>query len=135
MHRLKTWQLFAICVLVWGTTWHAITYELGDFPAELGVALRFALAGFASLAASRLRGERLRHSLADHGALALQGVFLYGVSYVCVYHAERFVASGLVASATRRRRCSRASAPRCCSAAPSARVSSPAACSGCAAWH
>jgi drug/metabolite transporter (DMT)-like permease len=36
-------------------------------------------------------------SLADHGALAFQGVFLYGVSYVCVYHAERFVPSGLVA--------------------------------------
>ena len=29
--------------------------------------------------------------------LALQGVFLYGVSYVCIYHAERFVPSGLVA--------------------------------------
>ena len=36
-------------------------------------------------------------SRADHGALALQGVFLYGVSYVCVYHGERFVPSGLVA--------------------------------------
>src|SRR5205085_2406205 len=45
----------------------------------------------------RWRGGRLAFSRADHGALALQGVFLYGVSYVCVYHAERFVASGLVA--------------------------------------
>jgi drug/metabolite transporter (DMT)-like permease len=97
MHRLRTWQLFAICVLVWGTTWHAITYQLGDFPAEVGVALRFALAGLSLLAFSRWRGLRLRYPLADHGALALQGVFLYGVSYVCVYHAERFVPSGLVA--------------------------------------
>jgi drug/metabolite transporter (DMT)-like permease len=97
VHRLRNWQLFAICVVVWGTTWHAITYQLGDFPAELGVALRFALAGAAVLVLCRWRGVRLAYPRADHGALALQGVFLYGVSYICVYHAERFVPSGLVA--------------------------------------
>ena len=97
MQRFKTWQLFAVCVLVWGTTWHAITYQLFDFSAESGVALRFALAGIAVLVLCRWRGIPLGYSLADHGALALQGVFLYGVSYVCVYHAERFIASGLVA--------------------------------------
>jgi len=97
MHRFKTWQLFAICVVVWGTTWHAITYQLYDFSAEVGVAVRFALAGIAVLALCRWRGVPLAFSLADHAALALQGVFLYGVSYVCVYHAERFVPSGLVA--------------------------------------
>ena len=97
MHRFKTWQLFAICVVVWGTTWHAITYQLFDFSAEVGVAIRFALAGAAVLSLCRWRGVPLGYSLADHGALALQGVFLYGVSYVCVYHGERFVPSGLVA--------------------------------------
>ena len=97
MQRFKTWQLFAICVVIWGTTWHAITYQVFDFSAEVGVALRFALAGVAVLALCRWRGVPLACSLADHGALAFQGVFLYGVSYVCVYHAERFVPSGLVA--------------------------------------
>ena len=97
MHRLKTWQLFAICVVLWGTTWHAITYQVSDMPAETGVALRFALAGATVLLLCRWRGTRLRFTLADHAMLALQGVFLYGVSYVCVYHAERFVPSGLVA--------------------------------------
>jgi len=97
MHRFKTWQLFAICVVVWGTTWHAITYQLYDFSAEVGVAIRFALAGAAVLALCRWRGVPLAYPLVDHAALALQGVFLYGVSYVCVYHGERFVPSGLVA--------------------------------------
>ncbi|MEO8836660.1 MAG: EamA family transporter [Caldimonas sp.] len=97
MDRLRTWQLFAICVLVWGTTWHAITFQLDAFPAELGVALRFALAGATVLLLARWRGTRLAYPPREHGALALQGVFLYGLSYVCVYHAERFVPSGLVA--------------------------------------
>jgi len=97
VQRLRTWQLFAVCVLLWGTTWHAITYQVGDFPPELGVAMRFALAGATLLAICRWRGIALRFTGRQHAALAVQGVFLYGVSYVCVYHAERFVPSGLVA--------------------------------------
>ncbi len=97
MQRLRTWQLFVVCVLVWGTTWHAIRYQLAGFPAELGVALRFALAGSGALAVARWRGDRLVCSAADHAALALQGTFLYGLAYVAVYQAERFVPSGLVA--------------------------------------
>ena len=60
MHRLRTWQLFAVCVLLWGTTWHAITYQVSDFPPELGVAMRFALAGATLLAICRWRGIALR---------------------------------------------------------------------------
>ena len=58
MQRFKTWQLFAICVVVWGTTWHAITYQLFDFSAEAGVAVRFALAGLTVLAQLALRAPQ-----------------------------------------------------------------------------
>jgi len=97
MHRLTSWQLFAICVLTWGTTWYAITFQLGHTAPEVGVALRFALAGVVVLALCALRGIRLRFTLRDHAVLALQGSFMYGVSYICVYHAERYLVSGLVA--------------------------------------
>ncbi|MEO5882101.1 MAG: DMT family transporter [Caldimonas sp.] len=97
MQRFKTWQLFAGCVLTWGTTWHAITYQLSDLAPEFGVAVRYAIAGGSLLAFALWRGSRLRFPLAVHASLALQGTFLYGVSYICVYHAERFVPSGLVA--------------------------------------
>jgi drug/metabolite transporter (DMT)-like permease len=97
MQRLKNWQLFAICVLVWSTTWYAITFQVGLTPPEVGVALRFALAGVVVLAMCVARGERLRYSAAEHARLAVQGGFMYGVSYLCVYHAELHVVSGLVA--------------------------------------
>jgi drug/metabolite transporter (DMT)-like permease len=97
MHRLKTWHLFAICVLTWGTTWYAITYQIGQVAPEVGVAYRFALAGATVLAMCVARGMNLRFSLRDHALLALQGGFLYGISYVFVYHAERHIVSGLVA--------------------------------------
>lgn len=97
MHRLRTWQLFAICVLTWGTTWYAITFQIGHTAPEVGVALRFALAGAVVLAFCAARGLRLRFSLREHAVLALQGAFMYGVSYICVYHAEKHIVSGLVA--------------------------------------
>jgi drug/metabolite transporter (DMT)-like permease len=96
--RPSTPTLFAVCVLVWSTTWYAITWQLDAAAAEVGVAVRFALAGLAVLALSAARGEAWRRlGAAQHGHVALQGMLLYGISYVCVYHAERRVPSGLVA--------------------------------------
>jgi drug/metabolite transporter (DMT)-like permease len=97
MHRFKTWQLFAICVGTWGTTWYAITFQLGHVPPEVGVALRFALAGTTILGLCTLWRHNLRFTPRQHAIFALQGSFMYGVSYVCVYHAEQHVVSGLVA--------------------------------------
>jgi len=97
LSRFSHWQLFAVCVGVWGSTWHAITYQLGHNAPEVGVALRFALAAAAVLALCAWRGMPLRFSGREHALLALQGGFMYGVSYVCVYHAEQHLPSGLVA--------------------------------------
>lgn len=94
---LKDWHLFTICVAVWGTTWYAITFQIGQVAAEVGVAYRFALAGVAILAGLRLRGRSLRLSLRDHTYVALQGCLLYGVAYIGIYHAERYLPSGVVA--------------------------------------
>ena len=97
MQRLRSWQLFAVCVLTWATTWHAVTYQIAPISPELGVGVRFGLAGLLVVAACLWRGIRLPSKLRDHAMLALQGIFLYGVSYICVYYAERYVPSGLVA--------------------------------------
>jgi drug/metabolite transporter (DMT)-like permease len=97
MQRIRNWQLLAVCVLVWSTTWYAITFQLGNTAPELGVALRFGLAGAVVLAMCMIRGLPLRFGARVHALLALQGVFLYGVSYVSIYHAERHLVSGLVA--------------------------------------
>jgi drug/metabolite transporter (DMT)-like permease len=97
MNRFRNWHLFAICVLTWGTTWHAITYQIGHTSPEYSVTLRFALAGIMVLLCCVWRHGRWQLSFADHAVLALQGSFMYGVSYLCVYHAERHLPSGLVA--------------------------------------
>jgi drug/metabolite transporter (DMT)-like permease len=95
--RLRSWQLFGIAVLIWSTTWHAILYQLAHTTPEVGVMLRFALAGAIALGIAAWRGDRLRCLPREWALLALQGMFMYSMSYLAVYHAEQRVPSGLVA--------------------------------------
>jgi drug/metabolite transporter (DMT)-like permease len=89
--------LYLVAVLIWGSTWLVITFQLGRVPPEVSVAYRFALAGLLLLLWSLVRRYRLKFSLREHGWMALQGTLLFGLNYVCVYLAESRISSGLVA--------------------------------------
>jgi len=95
--RATTPRLFAAAVAIWGTTWIAITFQLGRAPPEASVAMRFAIASAILLAYCRVRGLPLRFPAAVHGQLALLGLFMFCLSYLAVYRAETFLVSGLVA--------------------------------------
>jgi drug/metabolite transporter (DMT)-like permease len=89
--------LFAMCVGIWGSTWIAITYQLGSVAPEASVFYRFLLAAGILFAFCRWKGLSLRFGLRQHLALAAQGTFMFSLSYMFVYHAEALVVSGLVA--------------------------------------
>ena len=94
---LSTLTVFAGCVAIWGTTWLAITFQLGSVPVEASVAYRFLLAGVLLAAYCKVRRLPMRFTLAEHAVLALLGLLMYSVGYLFVYRAELHVASGLVA--------------------------------------
>jgi drug/metabolite transporter (DMT)-like permease len=89
--------LFMICTAIWGSTWLAITYQLGDVAPELSVAYRFGIAAIVLFAWCAATGRSLRFSAREHGYLAALGVMLMGLNYIGFYWSERFVTSGLVA--------------------------------------
>jgi len=89
--------LFLTASAVWGSTWLAIKYQLGVVAPEWSVAYRFALAALLLGVFCAGTGRSLRFSLRDQGYLAALGVTLFGLNYICVYQAERFATSGLVA--------------------------------------
>ncbi|MBQ0961224.1 DMT family transporter [Ideonella sp. 4Y11] len=89
--------LFVVCVLIWGTTWFAILYQLDAIAPGAGVALRFALAALAMILWALWRGERLRFAASLHRWFALQGLAGFALAYWGVYEAERHVVTGLVA--------------------------------------
>ena len=83
--------------LIWGSTWLAITYQLGVVDPLVSVAYRFLGAGGLLLLYCRLRGISLRFGYRTHGFIALQGLCLFGFNYWVVYHVEQSLPSGLVA--------------------------------------
>lgn len=89
--------LYLIPVVIWGSTWLAITFQLGKVPPEASVAYRFALASVLLLGWAAAKRLPLKYSAATHGWFALQGGLLFGLNYVCVYLAEGLISSGLVA--------------------------------------
>lgn len=94
---MSTLQLFAGCVAIWGSTWLAITFQLGRVAPEASVGWRFLLASFLLFAFCLARRLPLRYSAREHAWIALQGLLMFSVSYIYVYYAEENVVSGLVA--------------------------------------
>jgi len=89
--------LFIITTLIWGSTWLAIKGQLGVVSPTASVAYRFAMAAVISLAFCWKRGVSLRFPWRVHLALAGQGACLFSLNCVCVYIAEQYVSSGVVA--------------------------------------
>ena len=90
-------QLFIAAVAIWGSTWLAITFQLGRVAPEASVFYRFLLASAIVFAYCLARRLPLRYSLRQHLWIALLGVLMFSVSYIFVYYAEQHVVSGLVA--------------------------------------
>lgn len=90
-------SLFVIASAIWGSTWLAITFQLGEVAPEVSLVYRFALAAALIAAGCVAAGRSLRFSRRTHGLLAVQGALMFGLNYIAVYRAELYVASGLVA--------------------------------------
>ena len=90
-------QLFIAAVAIWGSTWLAITFQLGKVAPEASVFFRFLLASLLVFAYCFARRLPLRYTSRQHLWVALMGVLMFSVSYILVYYAEQHVVSGLVA--------------------------------------
>jgi drug/metabolite transporter (DMT)-like permease len=88
--------LYLACIAIWGSTWLAITFQLGTVPPAVSVLYRFALAALLLFGYCLVRRLPLAFGAPQHAALAVQGALMYSIGYVFVYYAETRVVSGLV---------------------------------------
>ena len=89
----------AICTLAWGTTWFAITLQLGSVDPVVSIVYRFAAASALLFLWSALRREQIGLTSAQHRAAFGIGVFTFAINYTLVYWSEERVASAVVAVA------------------------------------
>jgi drug/metabolite transporter (DMT)-like permease len=89
--------LFVIASLIWGSTFWAITVQLGDVAPAVSVVYRFGLASATLFLWCLLRGDRLRMPWPAQRWMMVQGFFSFALSYVCTYTSEQYLVSALVA--------------------------------------
>ncbi|CAN5383172.1 EamA family transporter [soil metagenome] len=87
------------CALIWGTTWFAITFQLGTVDPTASIVWRFALASLILFAIRLVRRRPAGLTRTQHLAALGQGTFAFGLSYMLVYAAEGLIPSGVVAVA------------------------------------
>ena len=93
----NTLPLYAITVMIWGSTWYAIKLQLGVVAPEVSVAYRFALAAVLLMVWCTIKGKDMRYAARDHVWMAIQGLFLFSINYAVFYIATGIVTTGLIA--------------------------------------
>ncbi len=86
-----------ICALIWGTTWYAITLQLGTVDTIASIVWRFGLAAALLFLGCLIARRNLRLTRAQHLAALAQGFFAFTISYSFTYVSSGHVASAIVA--------------------------------------
>jgi len=89
--------LYLVVVLVWGSSWIMIKFQIGVVPAEASIIYRFAIASVLMFAWALFHRLPLRFSLRDHVFIAAQGALIFCINYFLFYHAAAYLTTGLIA--------------------------------------
>lgn len=86
-----------VCAVIWGTTWYAITWQLGTVDPVASLVWRFGLAAIILIVGCAITGRSLTLTRTQHLAALGQGAFVFAISYSFTYAAEGHVTSAIVA--------------------------------------
>lgn len=89
--------LYLLTVLIWGSTWIAIKWQLGVVPAPVSIAYRFWIAAVVLLLILVAMRKQVRPPTNAWRYLLAQGLALFCCNFLCFYYASQWVPSGLVA--------------------------------------
>ena len=89
--------LYLLTILIWGSTWLAIEFQLGVVPPEVSVVYRYSAASALLFLWCLVRGIRLRYPLGAHLRFAGLGFLLFGVGYAIAYRAQIYITGAMTA--------------------------------------
>ena len=89
--------LYSGTVLIWGSTWLAIRFQLGVVSPEISLVYRFGIASLLLLVWCRVRGIPPPTGWRNHSFLILLGACLFSFNYLLFYIAAEDLATGLLA--------------------------------------
>ncbi|AWX98600.1 hypothetical protein A8139_00305 [Marinomonas primoryensis] len=89
--------LYIICILIWGTSWIAISFQIGEIPLITSIFYRFALATIMLVPFLFFTKKIHTTKKIDHVWFFLQGICFFSLNFFMFYHASKYLPSGIVA--------------------------------------
>ncbi len=96
---MSNWFLYVVTVLVWGSTWIAIGFQLGTVAPEVSIFYRYLLASALLFSWCRFRGLNLQFGIRAHINFLMLGVLLFSLNYITAYYAQQYISSAMTAIA------------------------------------
>ncbi len=89
--------LYFVTVLIWGSTWLAIEYQLGVVAPEVSIVYRYMIGSMVLFIYCKYKQLNLIFNVKTHLWFALLGAFLFCLNYVFAYRAQIHITSALAA--------------------------------------
>ena len=90
--------LYALVVVIWGTTWIAITLQQqSEISTTVAVFWRFFISAIVLFAFIVMSRKLQKLATQDHLFCMLQACCIFGFNFVCFYYAVQYISSGLEA--------------------------------------
>jgi drug/metabolite transporter (DMT)-like permease len=88
--------LYFVVLLAWGSSWFAISFQLGDVEPQVSIVWRFLLASLMLFIWCFFRNLTLSFSWREHLNWAILGFFLFCINYICAYFGTFYLTTGVV---------------------------------------
>jgi len=96
---MKNTLLYIATVLIWGSTWLAIEFQLGEVPVVVSVVYRFAIAAVIMWSYCLLAKTPLAFSRRDHFFIFVLAMFNFSLNYTLLYSSQNYLTSAMTSIA------------------------------------
>jgi drug/metabolite transporter (DMT)-like permease len=91
--------LYLVTVIIWGSTWFAIEFQLGEVAVEASLTYRFALSALLMWLFCWWRRLPMQFSWQNHLFIALLALLNFALNYLLIYQAQQHLTSAMTAIA------------------------------------
>ncbi len=96
---MKNVLLYITTVLIWGSTWFAIEFQLGEVAVEISLIYRFSMAALIMWGFCWWRNIPLTLPGRDHAFIVILAAFNFGFNYLILYWAQNYLTSAMASIA------------------------------------
>lgn len=96
---MKNTILYTVTVLVWGSTWLAIEYQLGEVDVAASVAYRFMISAALMWVYCVWAKVPMKFSPRNHFCILVLAMFNFSINYAVIYSSQKYLSSAMTSIA------------------------------------